>query len=232
MKNEKIIFMYDELPEPLSREKTVDLMKKMKSGDNQAFETLVAHNIRLVIHTVTHRFNNIFYDKEELIAVGNFALVKAVKTFDISKNIEFTTYASRCISNEIINFLKKINKEIKNSSLETPIYSNMNGEELKLEDIIYDSEDVIEKSMNKIDIQRIVNNLPERDKKIIMLYFGFYNNKTYNQAEISKIMSISQSLVSKIIIKSIQRIKKEFEYDKLWIIKKNKRKGKQMQKTL
>ena len=122
------------LPRPLSKNQTYELLDKINDGDKQALEILSKHNVRLVLSEVTRRFKLVEYDKKELVAIGNVGLVNAIKTFDKSKNIEFSTYAVRCIDNQILMFLRKIKKHNNVDSLDKIISYNKDGEKLKLKD--------------------------------------------------------------------------------------------------
>lgn len=211
------------LPKPLSKQEVYELLEKIKQGDEQAKTKLVEHNIRLVVYQVTKRFSTVEYDKKELVAIGNIGLIKAISTFDTSKKIEFTTYATRCIDNEILMFLRTLKKHSNVDSFDRIINRDKEGNELRIEDILRDDTDIVEEYTDnetyKI-IRQIVNELPDRDRKIIMYYFGFCNNKLYNQQEISDILSISQSYTSKLITKIVNRIGKQLEQEGLIELRK------------
>ena len=198
-----------ELPKTLSKDQVNGLLDKIKQGDEEAIKIMVEHNIRLVLHEVTVRFKSVAYDKKDLISIGNLGLIKAVKTFNKSKNIEFSSYAIRCIDNEILMFLRRLKKNQICDSLDETIACDTDGKELKLEDTISDKLDIVEEYEKKETyqiIREIVKELPDRDRKIIMLHFGFYNDKIYMQREIADIMSISQSQVSRLITQIVKRI--------------------------
>ena len=213
MNTDELFIDVHKLPSPLSKQEVYELLEKIKQGDKRAKEILAEHNIRLVLYEVTGRFKLVKYDKKDLVSIGNIGLMKAITTFDTSKKVEFSTYATRCIDNEILMFLRKLKKE-KSDSLEETIIKNEDGDELKIEDKISDGTDITEEYMRnetyKI-IRQIVNGLPERDKKIILLHFGFYNNKIHTQKEISDIMSISQSYVSRLITKIVKKLGQQLE---------------------
>lgn len=197
------------LPKPLSKQKVYELLEKIKQGDKQAREKLVEHNIRLVLYEVTSRFKSVEYDKKDLVSIGNIGLMKAVTTFDTSKKVEFATYATRCIDNEILMFLRKLKKDQNVDSLDRTINYDKDGNELKVEDTISDETDIVEEYTDNETyqiIRQIVKDLPNRDREIIMLYFGFYNDKIHTQKEIADMMSISQSYVSRLIIKIVKRL--------------------------
>ena len=197
------------LPEPLSKRETYGLLERIKQGDNEALAKLVEHNIRLVLYQVENRFKTVQYDKKELVSIGNIGLMKAVTTFDVSRNVEFSTYATRCIGNEILMFLRNLKKYASDASLNEAIYHNKDGDEIKIEDTLSDDIDFVEEYIDNethLMIREIVNELPERDRKIIILYFGFYDNKRHNQYEIANMLSISQSYVARLIKRIVSQI--------------------------
>ena len=196
------------LPIPLSKEETNELFDKMNKGSIEVRDKIIIHNIRLVIYQVIKKFSGVEYDKKDLVSVGNIGLIKAVDTFDISKNVAFSTYAIKCINNEIVGFLKrsKINQNI--DSLDRTIIKQ-DGSHLKLEDVIADNIDFTEKYEDKDNYKIIiefVNNLPYYDKQIIMLYFGFYDNKRYTQSEIADKLNVSQPYISRLTKKIVKNL--------------------------
>ena len=199
--------LYTELIQTLNSE----LLEKAKANDKTAIKTIVEHNIRLVLYEVTNRFKSVEYDRKDLVSVGNVGLMKAILTFDRSRNVEFATYAIRCIDNEILIFLRDVAKNQNVDSLERAIKQDKEGNELKIEDTISDETDIVdeyEKDITCKIIREIIKELPDRDRKIIMLYFGFYN-KNYTQKEIAHIMLISQEYVSKLIRKNLKKIEEQ-----------------------
>lgn len=197
------------LPKPLSKQEVYDLLDKIKQGDEKAREKLVEHNIRLVLSEVTGRFSTVEYNKKDLVSVGNIGLMKAIITFDTSKKVEFSTYAIRCIDNEILMFLRKLKKYANVDSIDRTINYDKDGNELKIEDILSGDTDIVEEYADNEThriIREVVKDLPDRDRKIIMLYFGFYNDKTHTQKEIADVLSISQPNVSKLITKIVNRV--------------------------
>lgn len=208
----------NELPKPLPKDKLLELIDKVKQDDEEAKNKIIEHNIRLVIYEVTHRFKYVNYDKRDLVSLGNIGLMKAINTFDTSKNVEFTTYATRCIDNEILMFLRKIKKDQNVDSLEKPLTIDKNGNELKVEDTVYDDTDIVEdyekNEIYKI-IRKMVESLPERDRKIITLHFGFEEDKTYTQKEIADILFVSQSYISRLVKKIVREIGIQLEIEGL-----------------
>lgn len=202
------------LPNPLSKEESCKLLERIKQGDENAKAKFIEHNIRLVLYQVMGRFKNVQYDKNELVSIGIIGLINAVTTFDVSKNIRFSVYAIRCIDNEILQFLRKLKKEENIVSLSDVIYQGKDGDELKIEDTLsYDTDFIKEYTDNETNIwiRKIVNDLPERERQIIMLYFGFYDNKCYKQLEIANMLSVTGSYVSRLIKRIIGQIRMKIE---------------------
>lgn len=223
--------MYDEvfidvknLPKPLSKAETIKLLDEAKQGEQNAIKELAEHNIRLVIHEVFNKFKT-FNDKKELISIGNLGLIKAITTFDKSKKTEFSTYAAKCIDNEILMYLRKQKKHQKVDSLEKPLTQSTDGKEIKIEDTLTDSKDITEdyeKQETYRIIREVIEELPERERKLIMLHYGFYDDKPYTQMEIAKIMSISQSYTSRLIKRAVNKIGKKLNQKGIIELRMNK----------
>lgn len=202
------------IPKRLPKEEVYDLLAKVSQGDTDARQKLIEHNIRLVIYEVNGRFNTLEYDKSELVSIGILGLVKAVDTYDASKKIEFSTYAARCIDNEILMFIRRLKKEKCVDSLDRPISGEEEDKAIKLEDVIKSDEDIQTSYEGKeiyAQIRKIVYSLPEREREIIMLYFGFYEGRVYKQKEIADKLNISRSYASRLIAKIVKKIKKQLE---------------------
>ena len=202
------------LPQPLIKDELDKLIKEACSGSKEARDKLIIHNIRLVLHEVTNRFRNIDYDKKDLVSIGSIGLVKAVNTYDIKKEVKFATYAVRCIDNEILMFLRKVKHDKNIDSIDKVLFYGKDGSELKLEDILSDDSDLVidhENSETYKIIRQLINQLPDRDKEIIMLHFGFYNDRIYTQKEIADKFHISQSYVSRVITKIVNKLGKQLE---------------------
>lgn len=199
------------LPKPLSKGEVYECFKKFKQGDLSAREQIIKCNIRLVISEVSKKFTNIGYEEEELLSIGLIGLIKSVDTFDIDKNFEFATYATRCIDNEILMFMRKGKKYINDRSLNDIIRLNDSSNSLELEDLISDSSIDIELDHEKKEtlaiLRYIMADLPPREKMIIMLHFGFIDDKLYTQREIAKKLNISQPQISRLIKKTLNTIK-------------------------
>ena len=207
-------FNGEELPEELTRNDMIILFNRMKQGDMEAREEIINHNIKFVIYCVRNKFRSVDYDNEELVSVGCLGLVKAVDTYDISKGREFSTYAGRCIINEINYFLRGLKKDSKVLSFEDVAYLSNDGNDLKLEDVILSKVDIerdyMESEYSKLELNLLRQSmecLDERNKKIVMLYFGFFDGKAYAQKEISDMLNISRSHLSRIINRSLKKIK-------------------------
>ena len=202
------------IPKKLPKEEMYYLLDKVSQGDTDARQKLIEHNIRLVIYEVNGRFNTLEYDKSELVSIGILGLVKAVDTYDASKKIEFSTYAARCIDNEILMFIRKLKKEKTIDSLDRPIGGEGSDKKIKLEDTISSDVDIetsYEDEEDYAEVRRIVYSLPEREREIIMLSFGFYDGRVYKQREIADKLNISRSYASRLIAKIVKDIKKQLE---------------------
>ena len=193
-------FFIEGLPGSLSQEESDKLFKMARQGDKEARNELILHNVKLVMYEVKKRFCFAGFDVEDLVSIGNIGLIKAVETFDREKGFNFSSYATRCIDNEILMYLNKSKSEKVDTSLDKPVVGGHNDDEMDIMDTIKDNTDIVNEWLAKERLQIIreaVEKLPEQGREIIKLYFGFYNNKTYTQNEISRILSISQSEVSK-----------------------------------
>ena len=214
MKFEELFIDGHKLPDPLSKQELLDLLSKVKHGDEMAREKIVLHNLRLVFYEVTKHFTSVKYEKKDLVSIGIIGLLKAIDNFEISKNFEFSTYATKCIYNEILMYLRKLKKYENDISLDTNSFYDKNGDEIKPVNILLDSTDIIIDYENKeiySIIREIVENLPDKDREIISLYFGFFNNKRLNQREIADLYSVSKAYISRIITKNLKKIRKDLE---------------------
>ena len=202
------------IPKKLPKEEMQDLLTKMSQGDTDARKKLIEHNLRLVIHQVKGRFNTLEYDKSELVSIGILGLVKAIDTYNISKKVEFSSYAVRCIDNEILMFIRRLKKDKDVESFDKPINGEGAEKKLKVEDTLKSDIDIEtsyeDKEMYAL-IRKIVYNLPGREREIIMLHFGFYDGKVYKQREIAEKLNLSRSYVSRLINIIVNDIRKELE---------------------
>lgn len=203
-------FIDANLPHPLDKEELYSYFEKMKLGDKNARNVIILHNIRLVISEVEKKFSNTPYDLKELVSVGLIALIKSVDTFDISYGFYFSTYAIRCIDNEILAFMRNVSKCLYDISLDQPVSVDEEGKKLIVEDTLVDSDsdfvlDYENNETHKI-IREIVSELSDEDKNIIIKYFGFMNHKPMSQVEIANELGLSQAQVSRNIKKILKKI--------------------------
>ena len=212
MNTNEIFINISKLPKPLEQDELHELLIKANQGDKKAREKIVTHNIRLVISIVINKFKFIEYDQKELVAIGNLGLIKAVNSFDVTRNIKFATYASKCIDNEIKMFLRKLRKEEVVDSFNKILFNDFKGNELTIEETLKDDKNITEdyiKEETHLFIRELVNNLSYKDRQIIIMYFGFFDNKIYTQKEIAEKLNISQSYISRIIKRILKQLKIE-----------------------
>ena len=200
----------DKLPPPLSKEEELKYLVRAKAGDEEARNILIEHNLRLVVF-LAKKYENTTYDIEDLVSIGSIGLIKGINTYKIDKNIKLATYASRCISNEILMFLRKNKRKRAEVSLEDALNYDAEGNELHLEDILGTDENLVpneyEKQVDKEVLAKEIEGLPDRDKEIMTLRYGLNNTKEYTQKEVAVMLGISQSYISRIEKKVIKRLK-------------------------
>lgn len=204
----------DKLPPPLSKEKELEYLIKSKQGDIEARNILIEHNLRLVVF-LAKKYENTGFDIEDLVSIGSIGLIKGINTYKIDKNIKLATYASRCIANEILMFLRKNKRKKVEISLEETLNYDAEGNELRLEDILGTEDDVVPKELeniiNKEILKKEIDILDDREKEIMSLRYGLNNTEEYTQKEVAEILGISQSYISRIekkVIKKLQTIMK------------------------
>ncbi|MBR3779944.1 MAG: RNA polymerase sporulation sigma factor SigE [Clostridia bacterium] len=202
----------ESLPAPLSVEEENILLLKHENGDKDAREELIVHNLRLVVY-IAKKFENTGIAIEDLISIGTLGLIKAVNTFRISKNIKLATYASRCIENEILMYLRKTNSLKAEVSYFEPLNVDWDGNELLLSDVLgNEPEDVyreLEEDDEKSRLYKIISSLEEREKMIMTMRFGIGGGKEYTQKEVADSLGISQSYISRLEKRIIEKIKRE-----------------------
>jgi len=202
-----------DLPEPLEREKENDYLKRASEGDLDAKNKIIEHNLRLVFY-IANKYKNTGIEPEDLYSIGTIGLIKAVNTFEPSKNVKFATYSSRCIDNEILMYLRQNKKRNKDVSFDQSLTTDKEGKELSISDTLgSDKEEVEDDLMKKTSInlvKSILERLPEIEKKIIQFRFGIECKKK-NQHDIANVLNISQSYVSRIEKKILDKIKREYE---------------------
>ena len=201
------------LPAPLSKEEEKILLERLPKGDKVARSTLIEHNLRLVVY-IARKFENTGIHIEDLVSIGSIGLIKAVNTFDPEKKIKLATYASRCIENEILMYLRKNNRTKSEVSFDEPLNVDWDGNELLLSDVLGTDEDIITKDLEtKVDKQLLINalsTLNEREKKIMELRFGLVGKEEKTQKDVADMLGISQSYISRLEKKIIKRLQKEF----------------------
>lgn len=199
----------DKLPPPLEKEKELEYLIKAKKGDEQAKNKLIEHNLRLVVF-LAKKYENTGYDIEDLVSIGSIGLIKGINTYKIDKNIKLATYASRCIANEILMFLRKNKKRKGEISLEDSLTYDAEGNELHLEDILGTEVDIVDKEFqHSLDLNVLkeeVDKLEKRDKEIMTLRYGLNNTLEYTQKEVADMLGISQSYISRIEKKVIKKL--------------------------
>ena len=214
-KGEEIYYIggSESLPPPLTREEEEELIAKLPSGDNEVKSILIERNLRLVVY-IARKFENTGLNIEDLISIGTIGLIKAVNTFDPSKNIKLATYSSRCIENEILMFLRRNNKLKSEVSFDEPLNIDWDGNELLLSDILGTENDVIfrdlEERVDKNILHTVLFNLSDRERKIVELRFGLNGQKEKTQKDVADLLGISQSYISRLEKRIIKRLRKEF----------------------
>lgn len=213
---EKIFYIggSDILPPPLSQEEERIFVDKLLDDNKTAKTVLIERNLRLVVY-IAKKFENAGVNVEDLISIGTIGLIKAVNTFNPKKNIKLATYASRCIENEILMYLRRNSKNKIEISIDEPLNIDWDGNELLLSDILGTEEDVVynnlEEEVNKELLKYALRKLSIREKKIMELRFGLAGGKEMTQKEVADLLGISQSYISRLEKKIIFRLKKEIK---------------------
>ena len=202
----------DVLPAPLSREEEGELIARLAEGDQAASSTLIEHNLRLVVY-IARRFENTGINIEDLISIGTIGLIKAVGTYQPAKNIKLATYASRCIENEILMYLRKNNGSRVEVSFDEPLNTDWDGKELLLSDVLGTDSDVVMRPIeDDVDRQMLadaVAKLSPRERDIITMRFGLGGSKELTQKEVADRLGISQSYISRLEKRIILRLRRE-----------------------
>ena len=200
----------DILPEPLSREDEEAYLVMAMDGDIHARDVLIEHNLRLVVF-LAKKYENTKVDLEDLVSIGTIGLIKGIKTYQMDKNIKLATYASRCIDNEILMYLRKNKKVRTEISFDESLSFDADGNELHLEDILGTDPDIVTRDLERETERNLVmeeiNKLGKRDKEIIMLRYGLMGHKEMTQKDVAELLGISQSYISRIEKKVIRRLK-------------------------
>ena len=203
----------DNLPPPLEAEEELELLKRLMDKDQEAKNILVERNLRLVVY-IAKKFENSGVNIEDLISIGTIGLMKGVNSYNLDKNIKLATYASRCIENEILMYLRKNNKIKTEVSIDEPINTDSEGNDLSLADILGTDNDSLFKSVEDSDNKKVLNmaikKLNNREKIIMQLRYGFDGYNELTQKEVADKLGISQSYISRIEKKVINSLKKDF----------------------
>lgn len=202
------------LPAPLNKDEENEIMENIRNGVKDAREPLITHNLRLVVY-IAKKFDSTGVCVEDLISIGTIGLIKAVKTFCPDRNIKLATYASRCIENEILMYLRKLTQLKNEISLDEPLNTDWDGNELLLSDILGSDQDIVNKGVEReaecTVLHDVVSKLSQREKSIVELRFGLSGHKEHTQKEVADSLGISQSYISRLEKRIIDRLKKDLE---------------------
>ena len=202
----------DTMPAPLDRAQEQAAIQALSEGSAEAASLLIEHNLRLVVY-IARRFENTGVGIEDLISIGTIGLIKAINTFNAGKNIKLATYASRCIENEILMHLRKINSQKTEVSIDEPLNTDWDGNELLLSDILGTDEDEVSRPLeddaDRAMLMRAIDALNDRDREIILLRFGIGQEQEATQKEVADALGISQSYISRLEKRIIARLRSE-----------------------
>ena len=218
LENPENILLYlcgnEALPEPLSPEEEMVLLDEISNNNQTAKQKLIEHNLRLVVY-IARKFENTGISIEDLISIGTIGLIKAINTYNPDKNIKLATYASKCIENEILMYLRKNSNQKTEISIDEPLNVDWDGNELLLSDILGTESDIIYKTLEeKIDkelLSEALNSLSSREKSIMDLRFGLINGYEKTQKEVADMLGISQSYISRLEKKIVSKLQKEIK---------------------
>ncbi|MFR6064699.1 MAG: sigma-70 family RNA polymerase sigma factor [Eubacterium sp.] len=198
------------LPAPLTQEEEETVMEELRNGNEAHRELLITHNLRLVVY-IAKKFEGCATSTEDLVSIGTIGLMKAVKTFDPNKNIKLATYASRCIENEILMHLRKISNAKLEMSFDEPLSIDWDGNELTLRDVLGSEADEISNDIEYSDekkmLLKIIAELPEKERELMKKRFGILGETEHTQKELADMMGISQSYISRLEKKILEKIK-------------------------
>ena len=202
------------LPPPLTKEEEAKCFAALREGDPRAGEKLIVHNLRLVVY-IAKKFEAPGVSAEDLVSIGTLGLIKAVRTFSPDKNVKLATYASRCVENEILMHLRKLSSRGTEISIDEPLNVDWDGNELLLSDVLSTGGDVVTAGIEERDevrmLMRGVEQLSERDRRIICMRFGLGGGREYTQKEVADCLGISQSYISRIEKKIIASLREHIE---------------------
>ncbi len=202
------------LPPPLSKQEEEEILSEIEEENFERREKLVVHNLRLVVY-IARKFENTGVGIEDLVSIGTIGLIKAVNTFRPSKKIKLATYASRCIENEILMYLRKTASRKNEMSIDEPLNVDWDGNELLLSDVLGSDSDSVNRNIEYQDEKRrllcLVKQLSERERNIMTMRFGLFGSKEYTQKQVADMMGISQSYISRLEKRIVQKLKYEIE---------------------
>lgn len=202
------------LPAPLSKEREQEIMEELRQGNEENRELLIIHNLRLVVY-IAKKFESKTTSTEDLVSIGTIGLMKAVRTFNPDKNIKLATYASRCIENEILMHLRKVNNMKGEMSFDEPLSVDWDGNELTLRDVLGTEPDDVYESLEYDDEKRllleIVDALPDKERQLMVMRFGLDGKESHTQKQLADSLGISQSYISRLEKRILAKIKNELE---------------------
>lgn len=201
-------------PKPLSAKEEKEYLIKASNGDIEARNKLVEHNLRLVAHIIKKYYTS-QNDQDDLVSIGTIGLIKAINTFDINKNIKLSSYASRCIENEILMHFRSVKRTAQDISLNEAIDTDKDGNPLSLIDILSTDDNILDSINTKLNIKKIYeyinSELDSREKKVIVLRYGLNGDEPITQREVAKILGVSRSYISRIETKALKSLRKKYE---------------------
>lgn len=215
LKDEEVFYIggSEALPSPLEKSEEAYYLNLFSQGDMEARSILIEHNLRLVVY-IARKFENTGIHIEDLISIGSIGLIKAVNTFNLEKKIKLATYASRCIENEILMFLRRNNKRRSEVSFDEPLNIDWDGNELLLSDVLGTDDNLITKdleaSVDRVLLKKAMHQLNAREKQIMELRFGLNGEEEKTQKDVADLLGISQSYISRLEKRIIKRLRKEF----------------------
>lgn len=204
----------ENLPAPLTKEREFEILREIENKNFENRELLIIHNLRLVVY-IARKFENTGIGIEDLVSIGAIGLIKAVNTFCPSKKIKLATYASRCIENEILMYLRKTANQKNEMSIDEPLNVDWDGNELLLSDVLGSESDVVNRNIEMQDEKRqlleLVKKLPARERQIMTMRFGLFGSEEYTQKQVADMLGISQSYISRLEKRIVQKLKRELE---------------------
>lgn len=201
-------------PKPLSAKEERECLIKANDGDIEARNKLVEHNLRLVAHIIKKYYSS-QSDQDDLVSIGTIGLIKAINTFDINKNIKLSSYASRCIENEILMHFRNLKKTSQDISLNEAIDMDKDGNSLSLFDVLSVDDDILDNINKKLNLKKIYeyidSELDSREKQVIILRYGLNGEKPITQREVAEILGVSRSYISRIETKALKTLRRKYE---------------------